>query len=172
MRAVAGTLRLELAQYRELAAFAQFGSDLDKTSQAQLARGKRWVEVLKQGPYSPIPVEKQVAIIFAGGQGFLDDIAVEDVRRFETELYRFLDTNKPDLLNAIREKRELNDDIKNQLKNAINEFKQAFTSGGKAGKPQQQQRQPGRDGREGGQSPNGARPAQAGREAEKLKSNA
>src|ERR1022692_2778157 len=91
MRQVAGTLRLDLAQYRELAAFAQFGSDLDKTSQAQLSRGKRWIEVLKQGPYSPIPVEKQVAIIFAAGQGYLDDIAIEDIRRFEAELYPFLE---------------------------------------------------------------------------------
>ncbi|MBV8072287.1 MAG: F0F1 ATP synthase subunit alpha, partial [Acidobacteriaceae bacterium] len=85
MRSVAGTLRLDLAQYRELAAFAQFGSDLDKASQAQLNRGKRWVEVLKQGPYAPIPVEKQVAILFAGSQGLLDDIEITDIRRFETE---------------------------------------------------------------------------------------
>jgi F-type H+/Na+-transporting ATPase subunit alpha len=126
MRSVAGTLRLELAQYRDLAAFAQFGSDLDKASQAQLNRGRRWVEVLKQGPYSPIPVEKQVAIIFAGSNGFLDDLRVEDIRRFEAELYRFLDNKKPELLQAIRDKRELNDDIKNQLKNAISEFKQSF----------------------------------------------
>src|SRR5437764_296052 len=107
MKQVAGSLRLDLAQYRELAAFAQFGSDLDKASQQQLNRGKRWVEVLKQGQYSPIPVEKQVAIIFAGGNGFLDDIAVEDVRRFEAELYRFLDNSKPEVLRLIREKREL-----------------------------------------------------------------
>jgi F-type H+/Na+-transporting ATPase subunit alpha len=126
MRSVAGTLRLDLAQYRELAAFAQFGSDLDKSSQAQLARGKRWVEVLKQGPYSPVPVEKQVAIIFAGANGFLDDIRVEDVRRFEAEFDRFLDDRKPELLQAIREKRELNDEIKGQLTNALNEFKRDF----------------------------------------------
>src|SRR5437764_1055529 len=107
MKSVAGSLRLDLAQYRELAAFAQFGSDLDKASQQQLNRGKRWVEILKQGQYSPIPVEKQVAIIFAGGNGFLDDIAVEDVRRFEAELYRFLDNSKPEVLRLIREKREL-----------------------------------------------------------------
>ncbi len=130
MRSVAGTLRLELAQYRELAAFAQFGSDLDKTSQAQLNRGKRWIEVLKQGPYSPIPVEKQVAIIFAAGQGFLDDIAVEDVRRFEAGLYEYLDA-EPEVLTLIREKRELNDEVKNKLKNAITQYKQQFTGGGK-----------------------------------------
>src|SRR6185437_16038152 len=124
MRSVAGSLRLELAQYRNLEAFAQFGSDLDKASQDQLNRGKRWVEVLKQGPYSPIPVEKQVAIIFAGGNGFLDDVPVEDIRRFEAELYQFLDNSKPEVLQAIREKRELNDEIKQQLKNALKEFKE------------------------------------------------
>ncbi len=124
MRSVAGSLRLELAQYRNLEAFAQFGSDLDKASQDQLNRGKRWVEVLKQGQYSPIPVEKQVAIIFAGGNGFLDDVAVEDIRRFEAELYQFLDNSKPEVLQAIREKRELNDEIKQQLKDALKEFKE------------------------------------------------
>ncbi len=137
MRTVAGTLRLDMAQYRDLAAFAQFGSDLDKASQDQLNRGKRWVEVLKQGPYSPIPVEKQVAIIFAAGNRFLDDIAVEDVRRFEGELYQFLDNSKPEVLQAIREKRELNDDIKGQLTNGLKEFKQRF-QGTKQEKPQQQ----------------------------------
>ena len=135
MRSAAGTLRLDLAQYRELAAFAQFGSELDKVSQAQLNRGKRWVEVLKQGPYSPVPVEKQIAIIFAGGQGFLDDLPVEDIRRFEAELYDYLDKDEPQTLQAIREKRELNDQIKNQLKNAIGEFKKRFQSGQQEGKP-------------------------------------
>jgi F-type H+-transporting ATPase subunit alpha len=128
MRSVAGTLRLELAQYRNLEAFAQFGSDLDKASQDQLNRGKRWVEVLKQGPYSPVPVEKQVAIIFAGGNGYLDDVNVEDVRRFEAEFLRFLDTNKGSLLQGIREKRELSDDLKTQLKTALDEFKRQFKS--------------------------------------------
>ena len=126
MRSVAGTLRLELAQYRNLEAFAQFGSDLDKSSQDQLARGKRWVEVLKQGPYSPIPVEKQVALIYACGNGFLDDMRVEDIRRFESELYHYLDNSQPELLGAIRDKRELTDDIKAQLKAAINEAKVRF----------------------------------------------
>ena len=128
MRSVAGTLRLDLAQYRELAAFAQFGSDLDKASQAQLNRGKRWVEVLKQGPYSPIPVEKQVSIIFAGSNGFLDDLPVESIRRFEAELYQFLDTAKPQLLQAIRDKKALDDEIKGQLTDALKEFKQRFQS--------------------------------------------
>jgi len=128
MRSVAGTLRLELAQYRNLEAFAQFGSDLDKASQDQLNRGKRWVEILKQGPYSPVPVEKQVAIIFAGGNGYLDDVKVEDVRRFEAEFLRYLDNNKASLLDGIREKRELNDDFKAQLKTALDEFKRQFKS--------------------------------------------
>ncbi len=128
MRSVAGTLRLELAQYRNLEAFAQFGSDLDKASQDQLNRGKRWVEVLKQGPYSPVPVEKQVAIIFAGGNGYLDDVKVEDIRRFEAEFMKYLDNNKASLLDGIREKRELNDDLKGQLKTALEEFKRLFKS--------------------------------------------
>ncbi len=123
MRSVAGKLRLELAQYRSLEAFAQFGSDLDKSSQDQLNRGKRWVEVLKQGPYSPIPVEKQVSIIYACGNGFLDDMRVEDIRRFESELYHYLDNTKPEMLGAIRDKKELTDDIKGQLNSAINEAK-------------------------------------------------
>ena len=131
MRSVAGTLRLELAQYRNLEAFAQFGSDLDKASQDQLNRGKRWVELLKQGQYSPVPVEKQVAILFAGGNGYLDDVAVEDVRRFEAEFMKYLDNNKADLLTAIREKKELNDGIKNDLKAALTEFKGRFQSGAK-----------------------------------------
>jgi F-type H+-transporting ATPase subunit alpha len=126
MRSVAGTLRLDLAQYRELAAFAQFGSDLDKTSQAQLNRGKRLIEILKQGQYSPIPVEKQVLIIFAGTQGFLDDLPVEDVRRFEAELYKYAETAKPDLLTSIREKRELTDEIKANVIATIKELKQQF----------------------------------------------
>jgi F-type H+-transporting ATPase subunit alpha len=129
MRSVAGTLRLELAQYRNLEAFAQFGSDLDKSSQDQLNRGKRWVEVLKQGPYSPIPVEKQVSIIYACGNGFLDDMKVEDIRRFESELYHYLDNSKPELLGAIRDKKELTDEIKGQLKAAIEEAKVRFGKG-------------------------------------------
>ncbi len=129
MRSVAGSLRLELAQYRNLEAFAQFGSDLDKASQDQLNRGKRWVEVLKQGQYSPIPVEKQVAILFAGGNGYLDDVAIEDIRRFEGELYKYLDNSKPEVLEAIRDKKELTDEIKKQLKDALKEFKeQRFSS--------------------------------------------
>src|SRR5213082_1254817 len=95
MRQVAGTLKLELAQYRELAAFAQFGSDLDKATQAQLNRGKRLVEILKQGQYQPLPFSKQILIIFAGTNGFLDDLPMEDVKAFETELYKYVDNAKP-----------------------------------------------------------------------------
>ncbi len=126
MKSVAGSLRLELAQYRSLEAFAQFGSDLDKASQAQLNRGKRWVELLKQNQYSPVRFEKQTIILYAGGKGFLDDIAVEDIRRFELELYQFVDDRKPELPKAIREKRELTDDLKKQIEDALNEFKAGF----------------------------------------------
>ena len=133
MRAVAGSLRLELAQYRSLEAFAQFGSDLDKASQDQLSRGKRWVEVLKQPPYSPIPVEKQVAILFAGANKYLDDVEIDAIQGFEVELYAFLDNNKSELLQAIREKKELNDDIKNQLHAALKEFKERRGDKGQAG---------------------------------------
>ncbi len=127
MRQVAGALRLDLAQYRNLAAFAQFGSDLDKASQQQLNRGKRLVEILKQPQYKPIPVEKQVAIIFAGTNGYLDDLAVEDCRPFEAELYKFLDNSKPTILSGIREKKAIDDAIKADLIAAINEVKSRMT---------------------------------------------
>jgi F-type H+-transporting ATPase subunit alpha len=123
MRQVAGALRLDLAQYRSLAAFAQFGSDLDKASQAQLNRGKRLVEILKQPQYKPLPVEKQVAIIFAGTNGLLDDLAVEECRPFENELYRFLENSKPAILDGIREKKTIDDALKADLTAAINEVK-------------------------------------------------
>ena len=126
MRSVAGPLRLDLAQYRELAAFAQFGSDLDKASQAQLNRGKRLVEILKQPQYKPLAVEKQVAIIFAATKGLLDDIAVEDCRNFETELYKFLENAKPAILTAIREKKVLDDALQAELRSAIEELKGRF----------------------------------------------
>jgi F-type H+-transporting ATPase subunit alpha len=145
MRSVAGSLRLDLAQYRELAAFAQFGSDLDKASQAQLNRGRRLVEILKQGQYSPVPVEKQVMIIFAGTNGYLDDLRVEDVRRFEAELYKFLDNSKPDLLKAIREKRELTDEIKKQVTDALKEFKQRFQAPRQAPAPEEKEQKAGTD---------------------------
>src|SRR5450432_2055888 len=129
MRSVAGPLRLDLAQYRELAAFAQFGSDLDKSSQAQLNRGKRLVEILKQPQYKPLPVEKQVAIIFAATKGLLDDIAVEDCRAFEIELYKYLENAKPPILTGIREKKVLDDALQADLRAAIAELKSRFVKG-------------------------------------------
>ncbi|HEY7353684.1 MAG TPA: F0F1 ATP synthase subunit alpha [Terriglobales bacterium] len=126
MRQVAGSLKLELAQYRELAAFAQFGSDLDKATQAQLSRGQRLVEVLKQRQYSPLPFSKQILIIFAGTSGVLDDMAVEDVRDFESELYRYVEATNPGLLRTIMEKKVLDDGIKAEMTKLIKECKEAF----------------------------------------------
>jgi F-type H+/Na+-transporting ATPase subunit alpha len=129
MRQVAGSLRLDLAQYRALAAFAQFGSDLDKATQNQLSRGQRLVEVLKQGQYSPLSVEKQVIIIFAGNNGFLDDLEVSKCRAFETALYRHLDTSHGALLAKLAEKKQIDDEIKAALMKAIGEAKEAFKAG-------------------------------------------
>ncbi|MCC6293489.1 MAG: F0F1 ATP synthase subunit alpha [Bryobacterales bacterium] len=129
MRQVAGSLRLELAQYRALAAFAQFGSDLDKASQQQLARGARLVEILKQPNYSPLPVEKQVLIIFAGTNAFLDDLAVDQVRKFEAELYRYVENTHPRILTEIREKKAIDDDLKARITAALKEFKERFVQG-------------------------------------------
>ncbi|MCU1273611.1 MAG: synthase alpha subunit [Bryobacterales bacterium] len=128
MRQVAGTLRLEMAQYRDLAAFAQFGSDLDKSSQAQLNRGRRLVEVLKQGQLQPLPVEKQVAIIFAATGGYLDDLPVERCRKFEQDLYAFIDNAHPSIWTQIREKKVLDDALRAELQNVLKEFKARFTS--------------------------------------------
>ena len=129
MRQVAGSLRLDLAQYRELAAFSQFGSDLDKATQAQLRRGERLVEILKQPQYQPLPVEKQVAIIYAATTGRLDAVAVSDVRVYEEELYRFLDSRHPGLVTAIANKKQLDDAIKGELDSALQEFERQFTVG-------------------------------------------
>jgi F-type H+-transporting ATPase subunit alpha len=129
MRQIAGTLRLALAQYRALAAFAQFGSDLDKASQDQLNRGARMVEILKQGQYQPVPVERQILIIYAGTNGFLDDLPVEDCRKFEAELYRFVDNAHPGLLAKIREKKALDDALKGELNNVLKEAKERFKAG-------------------------------------------
>jgi F-type H+-transporting ATPase subunit alpha len=128
MRQVAGSLRLDLAQYRELAAFAQFGSDLDKATQAQLNRGRRMVEILKQPQYQPLPVEQQVAIIYAATRGHLDGVAVEDVRRYEEELYRFLETRHPRVLAAIAEKKALDDEVKGAVESALKEFGGQFST--------------------------------------------
>ena len=123
MKQVAGTLRLDLAQFRELQAFAQFGSDLDKATQAQLARGQRLTEILKQPQYQPMDVEKQVLVIWAATNGFTDDIAVEDVRRFETTLLKFVESSHPGLLAAIADKKSLTDEIKADLKQVLEDFK-------------------------------------------------
>ena len=131
MRQVAGSLRLDLAQYRELAAFAQFGSDLDKASQAQLNRGRRLTEILKQGQYSPLPVEKQVLILFAGANGYLDDIEVEDCGSFERQLYQFVENAHPGVLTSVREKKILDDELKKKVGEVIQEFKERFVAGKK-----------------------------------------
>jgi F-type H+-transporting ATPase subunit alpha len=134
MRQVAGSLRLDLAQYRELAAFAQFGaSDLDKATQQQLNRGARLVELLKQPQYQPLPVERQVAIVFAGTQGLLDAVAVADVRAYEDQFHRFMETRFGALLTSIREKKILDDELKASLTKAIKEFTEQFTAGRAAG---------------------------------------
>jgi F-type H+-transporting ATPase subunit alpha len=133
MRQVAGSLRLDLAQYRELAAFAQFGSDLDKATQAQLNRGRRLVEILKQPQYQPVAVEKQVAIVYAATKGFLDAVAIEDVRRYEEDLYRFLESSHPGVLTGIAEKKILDDDLKALVEKALKEFGQRFGAASAAG---------------------------------------
>jgi F-type H+-transporting ATPase subunit alpha len=132
MRQVAGTLRLDLAQYRELAAFAQFGSDLDKATLHQLNRGRRLVEVLKQPQYQPLPVEKQIAIIYAATNGYLDPVAVESVRVYEEGLYKFLDTRRPQLLSSLAEKKQIDDAIKAELNSALEEYGRDFAAAQKA----------------------------------------
>jgi F-type H+-transporting ATPase subunit alpha len=128
MRQVAGTLRLDLAQYRELAAFAQFGSDLDKATQAQLTRGARLVEILKQPQYEPQPVERQVALIYAGTKGYLDNIALGDIRAFETGLYKFIESRHPQVFKDIVEKKQLDDPTKAALDSAVKEFVTQFAA--------------------------------------------
>ncbi|MCX6061391.1 MAG: F0F1 ATP synthase subunit alpha [Campylobacterales bacterium] len=125
---VAGTLRLDLAQYRELQAFAQFASDLDEVSRKQLERGQRMVEVLKQPPYSPIPAEKQALIIFAGNEGYLDDLPVSAVVQFESDLYPFIDASYPQILENIRTTSKIDDETMGMMKKAIEEFKTTFVA--------------------------------------------
>jgi len=127
MRQISGTLRLDMAQYRDLAAFAQFGTEqLDKTTQAQLARGQRLTELLKQDQYQPLPVEKQVMAIFAGTNRYLDDIDISDVRRFELDLYPFLETNYGGLLKTLREKKAFDDALRTEATKALDAFKEGF----------------------------------------------
>jgi F-type H+-transporting ATPase subunit alpha len=126
MKQVAGTLRLDLAQFRELAAFAQFGSDLDKATLAQIERGKRMVELLKQGQYVPISMEEQVIVLFAGTQGYLDDVPVESVGRFEEECLRYIREEKEEIKKELAEKKLIDDDLKARLKQAFEDFKKGF----------------------------------------------
>jgi F-type H+/Na+-transporting ATPase subunit alpha len=128
MRRIAGRLRLDLAQYREMAAFAQFGSELDAATQSQLTRGERMVEILKQDQYRPLPVEKQIMIIYAGINGYLDDIPVEECRRFEEEFYPFVDGRYAALPRDIKQKGQLDADLEAQLRKTIEEFKADFVS--------------------------------------------
>ncbi|MHB1407920.1 MAG: F0F1 ATP synthase subunit alpha, partial [Desulfitobacteriaceae bacterium] len=128
MKQVAGQLRLDLAQYRELAAFAQFGSDLDKVTQMRLARGQRTMELLKQGQYQPMSVEEQVIVIFAAVKGLIDDLDLDKVGKFEQEYLRFMRSVKADILEEIRTKKALSDELNAKLETAVKEFKQGFLS--------------------------------------------
>lgn len=128
MKQVAGTLRLDLAQFRELAAFAQFGSDLDKSTLAQIERGKRMVELLKQGQFMPLSMEEQVIILFAGTQGYIDDIPVESIQKFEEEFLRYIRDQKADITAELADKKALDDDLKAKLVNAVEDFKKGFQS--------------------------------------------
>jgi F-type H+-transporting ATPase subunit alpha len=123
---VGATLKLDLAQYRELAAFSQFGSDLDAVTQRQLNRGQRLTELLKQPQFRPLPFEKQVAIIFAGVNGLLDDVAVKDLRAFEDGLYPFLESAGSNVLADIVTKKAIDDELKGRLTAAINDYKSTF----------------------------------------------
>ena len=126
---VGSTLKLDLAQYRELAAFAQFGSDLDKVTQQQLSRGQRLTELLKQPQFQPLSVEKQVAILFAGVNGLLDDVEVKDLRAFEDGFYPYLESAHPEVLSDIATKKALDDDLKARLTAAIKDYKAGFAAG-------------------------------------------
>jgi len=129
MKQVAGTLRIDLAQFRELAAFAQFGSDLDKSTQSQLERGKRLTEILKQGQYQPMPVENQVFIIWIVSNGLADDIEVQDLKRFEEEIFKFAEGSHPAVLSTIRDKKSIDDDLKAAMREAVEDFKSTRWSG-------------------------------------------
>jgi F-type H+-transporting ATPase subunit alpha len=128
MKQVGGTLKLDLAQYREMAAFAQFGSDLDPTSQRLLHRGERLTEMLKQGQYDPLPMEREVLIIFAGNEGYFDKLAVDQIKQFERDLYAFIESRHKDLLDEIRAKREISDDLRKKLVAALDDFAKGFAT--------------------------------------------
>lgn len=129
MKKVAGKLRLDVAQFRELEAFAQFGSDLDEKTRNQIERGKRTIEILKQGQYEPMAVANQVAIIYAVSNGFLDDVAVDKINVWENDFHKYLNSSQKDLLSLIAEKKELSDDVVGKLEKAINEFKEVYQNG-------------------------------------------
>jgi F-type H+-transporting ATPase subunit alpha len=126
MKKVAGSLRLDMAQFRELEAFAQFGSDLDKATQRQLNRGRRLVEILKQPQYQPMPAEKQVTILFAGANGYLDEWPVESVLSYEKQMLEFMDARHRDLLDEIRDKNDISAELDGKLRKALDEFKGVF----------------------------------------------
>ncbi|MDW7681129.1 MAG: F0F1 ATP synthase subunit alpha, partial [bacterium] len=126
MKQVAGRLRLDLAQYRELEAFAKFSSELDKSTQAQLKRGEKMVEILKQEQNKTLPVERQIALIFLGTHGFLDEVPIKDIGRLEQDFYQFLETKYPQLLKAICAKKELDDDLQAGLQAACRDFMTVF----------------------------------------------
>ncbi len=126
MKQVAGSLRLDLAQYREMAAFAQFGADLDQTTQRQLNRGSRLVEILKQGQYEPLPVEKQILILYAGTNGFVDHLPLSALKKYEQGLYSFVESKHPDLFSEILKRRELNEDLHGKIRKVLEEFNAGF----------------------------------------------
>ncbi len=126
MKKVAGTLRLDLAQYRELAAFAQFGSELDRSTQAKLERGKRMMELLKQDQYKPMPFQDQVAVLFAGSRGYMDNISEDSVRKFEREFLDFMKNSKPEILDEIKQKKDMDQELESKLGSAVEEFKKGF----------------------------------------------
>jgi F-type H+-transporting ATPase subunit alpha len=126
MKQVAGTLRLDLAQYRELEAFAAFGSDLDKATQRQLTRGARLVEILKQPQYQPLPMEKQVTILFAGTKGFLDNYPIDVLAKYEAGLYAFIEERYPAIFTELAEKQAIGEDLENQMKQALEAYDEEF----------------------------------------------
>ena len=129
MKGVAGTLRLDLAQYRELAAFAQFGSDLDKATQAQLNRGARLVEILKQDQYQPLDVVKQIAIVYAGTHGYLDELPLERCREFETGLFEYLDVNGETFMESLRKEKVLSKELEESLNKLLGDYRRDFLKG-------------------------------------------
>jgi len=126
MKQVAGTLRLDLAQYRELESFAAFGSDLDAATQRQLTRGERLVEILKQPQYQPLPLERQVSIIYAGTKGYLDDLPLDVLAKYEAGLYQFIESRYPDIFSTIQQERKISDELDQQMAKAFEEYGNEF----------------------------------------------